>query len=463
MKRLHFFLIKSFLGPFIATFFITVFLLLMQFLWKYIDDLVGKGLEFAQITELLFYASARFVPAALPITMLLCSVMVFGKLGEQYELVALKSAGISLYKLLLPLVLLVLLFSYGSFLFSNYVMPIANLKNGSMIYDIQKKKPALNIKEGIFYKDIEGFSIKVNKKDADGITLKDILIYDHTSRDGNNKVLIAESGKMQLTLDEKLLELILYNGHSYIEIPEKKRKKDNPFRTTHFKENIIRFDLANFNTIKNSEKLYKGHYAMLNNKQLSSAIDSLQLKYEEKKLLFKTNISNKYANKLMLEKIFEDTVLPSKKKDKKQYDIAINKIKILESIAKSNKDDLEYRKIIITKHKIEWHRKISLAVACLLLFLIGAPLGSIIRKGGFGVPVLVAALFFIFYYILNIIGEKSAKDLSMQAYEGMWLANIVFVPITIFLIYKAKNDAKIFDFTPITLVLKRFKKQDPIA
>jgi lipopolysaccharide export system permease protein len=202
---------------------------------------------------------------------------------------------------------------------------------------------------------------------------------------------------------------------------------------------------------------------MLNNKQLSSAIDSLQLKYEEKKLLFKTNISNKYANKLMLEKIFEDTVLPSKKKDKKQYDIAINKIKILESIAKSNKDDLEYRKIIITKHKIEWHRKISLAVACLLLFLIGAPLGSIIRKGGFGVPVLVAALFFIFYYILNIIGEKSAKDLSMQAYEGMWLANIVFVPIAIFLIYKAKNDAKIFDFTPITLVLKRFKKQDPIA
>jgi len=219
MKRLHLFLIKSFLGPFIATFFITVFLLLMQFLWKYIDDLVGKGLEFTQIAELLFYASARFVPLALPIAMLLSSVMVFGKLGEQYELVALKSAGISLYRLLLPLVFLVLLFSYGSFLFSNYVMPIANLKNGSMIYDIQKKKPALNIKEGVFYKDIEGFSIKVNKKDADGITLKDILIYDHTSGDGNNKLIIAKSGKMQLTIDEKFLELILYNGHSYIDIP----------------------------------------------------------------------------------------------------------------------------------------------------------------------------------------------------------------------------------------------------
>jgi len=455
MKRLHLFLIRSFLGPFIATFFIAVFLLLMQFLWKYIDDLVGKGLEFTQIAELLFYASARFVPVALPIAMLLSSVMVFGKLGEQYELVALKSAGISLYKLLLPLVFLVLLFSYGSFLFSNYVMPIANLKNGSMIYDIQKKKPALNIKEGVFYKDIEGFSIKVNKKDADGITLKDILIYDHTSGDGNNKLIIAKSGKMQLTIDEKFLELILYNGHSYIDIPEKKRKKENPFRTTHFKEDLIRFDLESFNTIKNSEKLYKGHYAMLNNKQLTSAIDSLQLKYQEKELLFKNNISSKYENKLMLDSNFEVTMSTTNKKQ--QYDIAINKIRTIKSIVKSNKDNLEYQKIIITKHKIEWHRKISLAVACLLLFLIGAPLGSIIRKGGFGIPVLVSILFFIFYHVLNIIGEKAAKDLSMQAYEGIWLSNIIFLPIAIFLIYKAKNDSKLFDFTRINLVFNRLK------
>ena len=456
MKRLHLFLIKSFLGPFIATFFIAVFLLLMQFLWKYIDDLVGKGLEFTQISELLFYASARFVPIALPIAMLVSSVMVFGKLGEQYELVALKSAGISLYQLLLPLVFLVLLLSYSSFLFSNYVMPIANLKNGSMIYDIQKKKPALNIKEGVFYKDIDGFSIKINEKDANGIILRDIIIYDHTSGNGNNKVLIAESGKMQLTLDEKFLELILYNGHSYIDIPEKKRKKENPFRTTHFKEDLIRFDLESFNTIKNSEKLYKGHYAMLNNKQLTSAIDSLQLKYQEKELLFKNNISSRYENKLLLDSTFEATIFPTNKKQ--QYDIAINKMRMLESVTKSNKDDLEYHKIIITKHKIEWHRKISLAVACLLLFLIGAPLGSIIKKGGFGVPILVAALFFIFYYILNIIGEKSAKDLSMQAYEGMWLANIIFLPIAIFLIYKAKNDSKLFDFTRLTLVFNHLKK-----
>ena len=453
MKRLHIFLVKSFLGPFITTFFIAIFLLLMQFLWKYIDDLVGKGLEFTQIAELLFYASARFVPIALPIAMLLASVMVFGKLGEQYELVALKSAGISLYRILSPLILLVILLSYGSFLFSNFIMPIANLKNGSMLYDIQRKKPALNIKEGIFYKDIEGFSIKVNKKETDGITLKDIIIYDHTSGSGNDKVIIAESGKMQITVDEQFLELILYNGHSYIDIPDKKSKKENAFRTTHFKEDLIRFDLASFNAKKNSEKLYKGHYAMLNNKQLSYAIDSLQLKYNEKEQLFKKNMIDRYELELTTISIRDSGISLIQKR--KQYDIAISKIRALKSIARSNKDDLEYKKIIIIKHKIEWHRKISLSVACLLLFLIGAPLGSIIRKGGFGIPVLVSVLFFILYHVLNIIGEKSAKDLSIDPNEGMWLANFIFVPIAIFLLYKAKNDSKLFDFTKLRLFLNR--------
>ena len=461
MKRLHLFLIKSFLGPFIATFFIAIFLLLMQFLWKYIDDLVGKGLEFTQIFELIFYASARFVPAALPIAMLLASVMVFGKLGENYELVALKSSGISLIRILFPLTIFIILISYGSFIFSNYVMPIANLKNGSMIYDIQKKKPALNIKEGIFYKDIEGFSIKVVKKDADGITLKNIIIYDHTAKNGNDKVIISESGIMQLTKDEKFLELILYNGHSYIDIAENKRKRNNPYRTTHFKEDLIRFDLSSFSTINNSEALYKGHYAMLSNQQLTTAIDSLTMKFEERKITFTENITDKYSSKLIADSIVNFEPFSAIKK-KQQYDIAINKLQTLKSIAKSNKDDLEYRKIIITKHKIEWHRKISLAMACLLLFLIGAPLGAIIRKGGFGLPVLISVFFFLIYHVLSMIGEKSAKDLSMEAYEGIWLANMVFTPIALFLIYKAKNDAQLFDFSPLLKRVNQFRKKKRI-
>jgi lipopolysaccharide export system permease protein len=431
----------------------------MQFLWKYIDDLVGKGLEFTQIAELLFYASARFVPVALPIAMLLASVMVFGKLGENYELVALKSSGISLLKILFPLTIFVIIIAYGSFLFSNYVMPIANLKNGSMLYDIQKKKPALNIKEGIFYKDIEGFSIKVAEKDSDGKTLKDIIIYDHTAKNGNDKVIISESGIMQLTKDEKYLELILYNGHSYIDITESKRK--NPYRTTHFKENLIRFNLSSFNTINNSEALYKGHYAMLSNQQLATAIDSLTNKYEEREITFTKNITDKYTTNSEADSLI--AIKPFNKiKIKQQYDIAINKLQTLKSITKSNKDDLEYRKIIITKHNIEWHRKISLAIACLLLFLVGAPLGAIIRKGGFGLPVLFSVFFFLIYHVLSMIGEKSVKDLSMKAYEGMWIANMVFSLIALFLIYKAKNDVQLFDFSPLLKRMNQFLKKKEI-
>jgi len=327
-----------------------------------------------------------------------------------------------------------------------------------MIYDIQKKKPALNIKEGIFYKDIEGFSIKVAEKDPDGKTLKDIIIYDHTAKNGNDKVIISERGIMQLTKDEKYLELILYNGHSYIDIAENKRKKKNPYRTTHFKEDLIRFDLSSFSTINNSEALYKGHYAMLSNQQLATAIDSLTIKYEEKKITFTKNITDKYTANLEVDSVIAIKFF-NKIKIKQQYDIAINKLQTLKSITKSNTDDLEYREIIITKHNIEWHRKISLAVACLLLFLVGAPLGAIIRKGGFGLPVLVSVFFFLIYHVLSMIGEKSAKDLSMQAYEGMWLANMVFVPIALFLIYKAKNDVQLFDFSPLLKRMNQFLKK----
>ena len=369
MKRLHIFLLNSFIRPFVVTFFIAIFILLMQFLWKYIDDLVGKGLELLQIAELIFYASARFVPIAIPIALLLSSVMVFGKLGEQYELVALKSAGISFYRLLFPLFLLVLLISICSYLFSNYVMPIANLKNGAMIYDIQKKKPALNIREGIFYYDIEGYSIKVDEKLSDGINLRGILIYDHSSNDGNSKVLTSESGRMEITADGNYLELYLYNGSSYIDVVDKNKKHKNPYRITKFKENLIRFDLKSFNTFKDSEKLYKGHYAMLNNNQLIYSIDSLKLKYSNKVSIIKENILNDYSHS----RLAYDSINNLKFLDNRiaQYDFAINKLRRLIAKAKSNKNDLNYQKIIINKHLIEWHRKISLAIACLILFFVG--------------------------------------------------------------------------------------------
>ena len=418
----------------------------MQFLWKYIDDLIGKGLTLFQVSELMMYSIARFVPLALPIAVLISSVMVIGKLGENYEIAALQSSGISLKKILQPLFLFIIIISSFSYLFSNYVMPIANYKGGSLLYDIKKKKPSVNIKEGIFYNDIDGFSIKIGTKNSNNGLLYDILIYDHTYNNGNKKVISAQSGKMEISDNEKYMELTLYNGNSYIELKDEKKKSNH--RRISFSENLIRFDLSNFG-LKNSEMLYKGHYAMLNNKQLQYSIDSLNKKLEEKKILVYNRISEKYNynanNKL------DSTINTNKISRKKISETAINKLRILKSVSNSNSDDINYKKSIIAKHKIEWHRKISLSFACVIMFLIGAPIGSIVRKGGFSIPLLISIILFVAYYVISITGEKTAKDLSASPLEGMWIANFIFIPISIILIFMASNNIK---FPKITDYIK---------
>jgi lipopolysaccharide export system permease protein len=417
----------------------------MQFLWKYIDDLIGKGLDIGQVSELMIYSIARFVPLALPIAVLISSVMVLGKLGENYELAALQSSGISLISIMKPIFILIVLISISSFLFSNYVMPIANFKGGSLLYDIKKKKPAINIKEGIFYNDIDGFSIKIGSKD-DGI-LNNILIYDHKENLGNKKVISAKSGKMKITDDEKYMELYLYDGNSYIEIENNNKKKKSINRKISFQKDLIRFDLSSFN-MKNSEMLYKGHYAMLNNTQLSYSIDSLNNKLIDKENLIKVRVTENYkydkTNKV------DSVISLDKLNNKRINETAINKLRILKSVSKSNSDDLNYKKTIIAKHKIEWHRKISLAFACIIMFLIGAPLGSIIRKGGFSVPLLVSILLFVVYYVISITGEKTAKDLSASPLEGMWISNFVFIPISLILISLALRNSRIPKFKDLT-------------
>ena len=417
----------------------------MQFLWKYIDDLIGKGLDIGQVSELMIYSIARFVPLALPIAVLISSVMVLGKLGENYELAALQSSGISLISIMKPIFILIVLISISSFLFSNYVMPIANFKGGSLLYDIKKKKPAINIKEGIFYNDIDGFSIKIGSKD-DGI-LNNILIYDHKENLGNKKVISAKSGKMKITDDEKYMELYLYDGNSYIEIENNNKKKKSINRKISFQKDLIRFDLSSFN-MKNSEMLYKGHYAMLNNTQLSYSIDSLNNKLIDKENLIKVRVTENYkydkTNKV------DSVISLDKLNNKRINETAINKLRILKSVSKSNSDDLNYKKTIIAKHKIEWHRKISLAFACVIMFLIGAPLGSIIRKGGFSVPLLISILLFVVYYVISITGEKTAKDLSASPLEGMWISNFVFIPISLILISLALRNSRIPKFKDLT-------------
>ena len=446
MKKLHKFLIKSFLPPFVATFFIAIFILLMQFLWKYIDDLVGKGLEINIILQLILYAAARFVPLALPIAILIASIMTFGNLGEKNELAALKSSGISLRRTLTPLLFLAIIISYSSFLYSNHIMPVANLKAGTLLWDISKKKPAINIREGEFYNEIDNYSIKVEKKESGTNKLYGIKIYDHTSNQKNDKVIIAESGDMRFVNNGKILELILYNGSSYLEVFDKNRNQKLAHQRINFQKNTIRFDLKKFGFKRSDESIYKDHYSMMSVDQLNKSIDSLEIKLSERK----SHFSKSYTDKLNLsiKNTYDSTkTVKSKKSEIETYNLAINKARSTKALLKSNSDNLEYRHSIINRHKIEWHRKYSLAFACIILFIIGASLGSIIRKGGFGIPVLISIILFVLYHVLNMVGEKAVKESTLLPYEGMWLANLVFFPISIFLLYKASKDSSLLDFS----------------
>ncbi len=471
MKKLNILVIKSFLGPFVLTFFISLFILLMQFIWKYIDDLVGKGLEWYVIAELLTYASATMVPLALPLAMLLSSIMTFGSLGEHYELVATKSAGVSLLRFMAPLIVTSGLICVGAFYFSNNLLPITNLKAGSLLYDVRQQKPALSIREGVFYNGIDGYVIKVGRKDPDGKTMYDLMIYDHTDGIGNNKSYIAESGTMQMSDDERYLVVTLMNGHSYEDVYRpRKENGGRPLIRTQFKEEKIRFDLSAFKLSRTNEDLFKDHHQMLNISQLQHTEDTLTQILVERKESFAKNIDSYFRvppqelltlppasapianiNLSALTESERSTILQS----------AMNIARSVKSYISSTNDDIDYRTKVIIRHQIEYHRKFTLSFAVFVLFFVGAPLGALIRKGGLGMPVVVAMFFFIFYHIMSITGEKFAREGVISPLEGMWAATIILLPLGIFLTYKANTDSKLLDKDSYTSWFKKLKKLFP--
>lgn len=454
MKKLHKLVLSSFVGPFIMTFFIAQFVLLMQFLWKYIDDLVGKGLDWFVIGELLFYTSANLVPLALPLAILVSSIMTFGNLAEHFEITAAKASGISLQRLMRPLLVIAVCISALAFYFSNYVLPYTNLKMGSLLYDIRQQKPALSIREGVFYGGIEGYNIKVGKKDKDGKTIYDVMIYDHTQNIGNRKVILAESGTMSTTNDERYLIIKLYNGSSYEEQNKKRQEVDtHPLMRNAFKEYVIRFDLTQFKLSRTNEELFKGGHQMMNLSQLNTTIDSLKLEFSKRQseafynlkpyyLFFRD--TNFYAN-IKDVKPFDLSVDSTHKPMAAYFDYGLNSARGIKSYISSMNDDMENRRYVVAKYEVEWHRKLTLSAACFILFLIGAPLGAIIRKGGLGLPLVISVMFFLVYHITSITGEKLAKEGEINAVQGMWFSSFVLLPIGLFLIYKATHDSVIFD------------------
>jgi len=417
-KKLDKLIVKAFIGPFIATFFITLLVLIMQFFWLYIDDFVSKGLSTGLILEFIWYLSATLVPLALPLAILLSSLMTFGNLGETFELVAIKSAGISLLRFMRPLFFVALMLSGVAFVFANYVIPVANLKQRTLLADIVYAKPAFDLKEGVFYDKISGFSIKIGTKEANDSVIRDVIVYEQGNPLQDNFI-IAKSGIMRVTEDKRFMEFNLKDGWRYEE-KGNTYERNSEFIRIGFKEYKKRFDLSSlgFNN-RTADSVNRNNEKMFSMRQLEKAIDSLKRD--------NIKIENRFTG--IIDSVWDKKKIPDtfKAKKVKSFDLLLpdsaksQVSQSVQSVASSVRISAESLKNImwekernLRKHQIEWHRKISLSLACLVLFLIGAPLGSIIRKGGLGTPLIFSIIFFMLFYFSSTTGEKFAKEDSMS-------------------------------------------------
>ncbi len=455
IKKLDILIIRSFIGPFFATFLISMFVLVMQFFWLYIDDLVGKGLDIFTILKLIMFVAATAVPLALPLALLISSIMTFGNLGETFELVAIKSAGIPLLRFMRPLVLTSVFIAGIAFLFANNIIPVAQLKLATLKTDIIVAKPAFDIKEGTFYNQIRGFSIKIGKKEKDDSTIRNVVIFEKTPGLQDN-MLLAESGIMRVTADKKFLEFILRNGWRYEEKGPRFTINTDYVRLG-FKEYKKVLDLRELQMSESDEQNFKYDPKMLSIRQLNKAIDSLD---KVNANLEKLNIAQispilnflKYidtgwvaVDKAQIKpvKTFAETIPDSVKLS--VYDRAINQVNNAKGSIGVMADEYANKLKSLRYHQIEWHRKFALSFACVVLFLIGAPLGSIIRKGGLGMPLVFSIIFFVIFHLFNTFGEKFVKENVTSAFVGMWLSTFVLIPIALFLIYKAMRDSQLFN------------------
>ena len=451
-KKLDKLVLRAFIGPFIATFFITILVLVMQFFWLYIDDFVGKGISPSIIAEFIWYKSTALVPLALPLAILLSSLMTFGNLGETYELVAIKSAGISLLRFMRPLLFVAIFICGIAFIFANYLIPVGELKSRALLTDIVYAKPSFDLQEGVFYDKINGFSIKVGKKEKDTV-IKDIIIYEQRN-DVQDNFIIASDGIMRASNDKKFLEFILKNGTRYEERGDRSTANTEYIRLA-FKEYKKQFDISTFGLgQRTADSVYKNNAKVLSMRQLNIALDSLKRTNDISKRMQADVFNNStFAADTIWEKF------PSTKpviKEKSLDEIIPDSIKALVNQRASNRiNSMQVNNQVLVSlhkdqqknfrvHQNEWHRKIALSLACLVLFLIGAPLGSIIRKGGLGMPLILAIVFFMLFYFTSTMGEKSAKEGTLTPFVGMWLSTFILLPIGLFLTYKALHDSQFF-------------------
>ena len=434
--------------------------------WKYVDDLAGRGIEWFYIVKLMFFWSASVLPMAVPIAVLFAGIMVFGDLSESKEFAAAKSSGASFYRLIRPILIALAFISAGMFIVSNNLIPVANFKGENLLINIAKQRPTFNLQPGIFYGGIDGYSIKIGRKNDNEIY--DIIIYNHKERGkGNHSLVTAPSGVIIYNEGNKWMEFILFNGNSYQEYELESKRSNNrePFLESTFEKMIIRLDMGSYATGDLYKVSRSDEYNMLNVNQLNIAINDLYKKYRKRQNEVSNTMRNKFfgwkTNDSSLSSSSEGHSVKNRIGQKYLFRATNNSI----HLAQSNRDfmnqvenEFEWRRQIIARHFIEFHKKFAVAVACILLFFIGAPLGAIIQKGGFGLPFVISVLLFLFHYVLSIIFEKMGREWLISPFWAIWLPNIVLLPISIWMTIWAANDASMNSFNRLRIKFFNLKR-----
>ena len=465
MKTIYKLILKSYIGPMVATFFIVIFILMMNFVWRYIDDLVGKGLDAAVIIELILYATVNMIQMGLPLAVLLATIMTMGNLGENYELLAMKSAGMSLLKIVRPLVIVVLFISVGSFFIINNLAPYSNRKMFSIIHDIQRQNQALEFQDGLFFNGIDNMSIRVERQNPETKLLTGVLIYDNRSAGGDMTTTVADSGYIRLSEDKRYLLVTLFNGATYEHTRSSQWYTKSTLRRHTFERQDGQIPMTGFDFERSDENLFTGSSQTLNIVELQSNIDSLEM------VVNRTTTAA--YNPLLRDQIFTkdpDAISPPDTifVDRSEKIYALNLLDSIPTLTTRQKqrvysnarqtavsarnsfsfDESTSKEALnqLYRNKNEWHRKLALPVSILIFFLVGAPLGAIIRKGGLGMPIVISVIFFVIYYIISMTGEKMAKEGTWSSMLGMWISSIVLFPLAVYLTRKATNDSALLDF-----------------
>lgn len=484
VKRLYTFMLRQFLPVFAMTFFITLFIVMMQFLFRYIDDLVGKGLELSVIFELFFYAAVTMVPTALPLAILLASLMTFGNLGEKFELTAMKASGISLFKIMRPLIILIAGVAVGAFFFQNDILPVAQTKMWTLMFSIRQKTPEVEIPEKSFYNQLPGMNLYVEHKDRETGRLDSLIIYDTSRGMDKVRVILADSGRISFTEDKSRVRIQLYQGEMYEDFRDNVMgsgsMRNMPFRREKFssKTAFIAYD-ANFNRMDDSTM--RQQYIGKNIAELRMAIDSLQQIIDSVGAVNGTEIKERaYVNlpyyttrydghkvvrqprqEVNAEPIDVDSLFltPTPERYVSYLTSALNKAQRVKNEYEFKGLAMEEEQKILRRHEIEMHKKFTLSLACLIFFFIGAPLGAIIKKGGLGMPLVISVFLFIVYYIFDNMGYKMARDGKMEVVAGIWLSTCVMLPLGAFFTYKAVGDTTMFDFDMYRRLLRNLRRR----